>query len=262
MEKVLELAAPKTTKDFFKWWSLYEIHERTFSATVQGRHVCGSYGFDGLLWRWLLFSVLSRCLFWLWCCLSVYSPSTIIRPRPFFLSLFFLSFLCSSFFFSISQYVLYSPFVSFPEPCSIPAIIFPFFPAWHQDRRHHKQTKWIGYISSWDAVVFGRLELTRFTILLLYQAGATLPCRLYLLFLRGRFCNSFPAFCASGKKEEEKSLIWKENRFGNVAFEQAVLVSISFTCLIIGCRLAIVWLQRVNTPVDYRILPYLMTIWC
>lgn len=180
----------------------------------------------------------------------------------FFLSLFFLSFLCSSFFFSISQYVLYSPFVSFPEPCSIPAIIFPFFPAWHQDRRHHKQTKWIGYISSWDAVVFGRLELTRFTILLLYQAGATLPCRLYLLFLRGRFCNSFPAFCASGKKEEEKSLIWKENRFGNVAFEQAVLVSISFTCLIIGCRLAIVWLQRVNTPVDYRILPYLMTIWC
>lgn len=84
MEKVLELAAPKTTKDFFKWWSLYEIHERTFSATVQGRHVCGSYGFDGLLWRWLLFSVLSRCLFWLWCCLSVYSPSTIIRPRPFF----------------------------------------------------------------------------------------------------------------------------------------------------------------------------------
>lgn len=180
----------------------------------------------------------------------------------FFLSLFFLSFLCSSFVFSISQYVLYSSFVSFPEPCSIPAIIFPFFPAWHQDRRHHKQTKWIGYISSWDAVVFGRLELTRFTILLLYQAGATLPCRLYLLFLRGRFCNSFPAFCASGKKEEEKSLIWKENRFGNVAFEQAVLVSISFTCLIIGCRLAIVWLQRVNTPVDYRILPYLMTIWC
>lgn len=191
-------------KDFLCDWSLRK-------AIVHGCHLCGSYGFNGLLWRCLLYSVLSKWSFGLGCCLSVwrrYSPFTIIRPRSF--SVFFLISLYSSFAAHSSSLFfrtfLYSPFVSFPEPrlSSIPVIIFPFFPAWHQDHRHHKQTKWIGYISSWDAVVFGRLELTRFTILLLYQAG--LPCLADCIccFCKGAFVIPFPRFVLRKKGRRKK----------------------------------------------------------